>query len=461
MEEMILDEILELIKERKFGKLKSVISDLQPPDIALIFEEVPERDITLIFRLLPKELAADVFVEMETDKQQLLIEAFSDKELREVMDELFMDDTVDIIDEMPATVAKRILRQTDPNTRKMINQLLAYPDDSAGSIMTTEYIDLKKDMTIEEALERIRKIGFDSETIYSAYVISKSRKLLGIVSIKDLLLNSKDCIIGDIMDENIIFANTLDDKEEVALQINKYDLLAIPVVDKENRLVGIVTVDDAIDVMEEETTEDIEKMAAILPSEHSYFKTSVFETFKARIPWLMLLMISATFTGAIISNFENKLATIPALIAFIPMLMDTGGNSGSQSSVTIIRAISLGDVEFRDLVKVIWKELRVSVICSAALAVVNAAKLFLVDYLVLNTFNNARLSTVIILISVVCLTLFLTVIVAMLVGCTLPILAKKIGFDPAVMASPFITTIVDAISLMIYFGMAAVLIVKI
>lgn len=455
------EKILELFNEKKFGELKALLSEMNPADLAIVFEEIPSKDLPVVFRILPKELAAEVFVEMDTDMQQLLIEAFSDKELKEVMDELFMDDTVDIVDEMPATVAKRILRQTDPAKRRMINRLLAYPDDSAGSIMTTEYIDLKKDMTIEEALERIRMIGFDSETIYSAYVISKSRKLLGIVSIKDLLLNSKDSIIGDIMDENIIFANTLDDKEEVALQINKYDLLAIPVVDKENRLVGIVTVDDAIDVMEEEATEDIEKMAAILPSEHSYFKTNVFETFKARIPWLMLLMISATFTGAIISNFENKLATIPALIAFIPMLMDTGGNSGSQSSVTVIRAISLGDIEFRDLVRVIWKELRVSVICSAALAVVNAVKLFLVDYLVLNTFNNAKLSTVIVLIAVVCLTLFFTVIVAMLVGCTLPILAKKVGFDPAVMASPFITTIVDAISLMIYFGMATVLIVKI
>ena len=455
------EKILELFNEKKFGELKALLSEMNPADLAIVFEEIPSKDLPVVFRILPKELAAEVFVEMDTDMQQLLIEAFSDKELKEVMDELFMDDTVDIVDEMPATVAKRILRQTDPAKRRMINRLLAYPDDSAGSIMTTEYIDLKKDMTIEEALERIRKIGFDSETIYSAYVISKSRKLLGIVSIKDLLLNSKDSIIGDIMDENIIFANTLDDKEEVALQINKYDLLAIPVVDKENRLVGIVTVDDAIDVMEEEATEDIEKMAAILPSEHSYFKTNVFETFKARIPWLMLLMISATFTGAIISNFENKLATIPALIAFIPMLMDTGGNSGSQSSVTVIRAISLGDIEFRDLVRVIWKELRVSVICSAALAVVNAVKLFLVDYLVLNTFNNAKLSTVIVLIAVVCLTLFFTVIVAMLVGCTLPILAKKVGFDPAVMASPFITTIVDAISLMIYFGMATMLIVKI
>lgn len=455
------EKILEFFEEKKFGQLKNLLSEINPADLAVIFEEIPSKDLPVIFRILPKELAAEVFVEMDSDMQQLLIEAFSDKELREVMDELFMDDTVDIIDEMPATVAKRILRQTDAARRRMINKLLAYPDDSAGSIMTTEYIDLKKDMTIDEALDRIRRIGFDSETIYSCYVISKSRKLLGIVSIKDLLLNKKECVIGDIMDENIIYANTLDDKEEVAARINKYDLLAIPVVDKENRLVGIVTFDDAIDVMQEEATEDIEKMAAILPSEHSYFKTGIIETFKARIPWLMLLMISATFTGAIISSFENKLATIPALIAFIPMLMDTGGNSGSQSSVTVIRAISLGDIEFKDILKVIWKEIRVSVICSAALAVVNAVKLFAVDYLLLNTFGNAEIGTVLLLIAVVCLTLFCTVVVAMLVGCTLPILAKKVGFDPAVMASPFITTIVDAISLAIYFGMATLLIVSI
>ena len=424
---------------------------MNPADIAQILEDVPERELPVIFRILPKELAAEVFVEMDSQMQQLLIEAFSDTELREVMDELFMDDTVDIIDEMPATVAKRILSQTDANTRKMINQLLAYPDDSAGSIMTTEYVDLKKNMTVDAAFDRIRKIGLDTETIYTCYVTDASRRLLGIVTVKDLLLNEKTCIIGDIMDENIIFANTLDDKEEVAGQFEKYDLMALPVVDKENRLVGIITVDDAIDVIQDEATEDIEKMAAILPSDRTYFRTGVFSTFKARIPWLLLLMISATFTGAIISGFEEKLTVLPALIAFIPMLMDTGGNSGSQSSVTIIRGISLGDIEFKDIGRVIWKELRVALCCSAVLATVNFAKMWLVDYLMLHTFDPGRQFAEI---GVVCVTLFFTVIVAKLIGCVLPIIAKKIGFDPAVMASPFITTIVDAISLFIYFNIA-------
>ena len=352
---------------------------------------------------------------------------------------------------MPATVTKRILRQTDPKTRQMINQLLAYPDDSAGSIMTTEYIDLKKSMTVEMAFDRIRKIGIDSETIYSCYVTDAGRHLLGIVSVKDLLLNQKDEIIGNIMDENIIFANTLDDKELVAGLFEKYDILALPIVDKEERLVGIVTVDDAIDVLQEEATEDIEKMAAILPSEHSYFKTSVFETFKARIPWLMLLMISATFTGAIISGFEDKLIKFGALIAFIPMLMDTGGNSGSQASVTVIRAISMGDIEFKDIFKVLWKEIRVALYCALALVSINFIKLYFIDNLLLNNFDVGK---EILEICVVSATLFCAILVAKIIGCSLPILAKKIGFDPAVMASPLITTIVDAISLMIYFFMA-------
>lgn len=445
------EEIFELIGEKKYARLRELLSEMNPADIAQILEDVPERELPVIFRILPKELAAEVFVEMDSQMQQLLIEAFSDTELREVMDELFMDDTVDIIDEMPATVAKRILSQTDANTRKMINQLLAYPDDSAGSIMTTEYVDLKKNMTVDAAFDRIRKIGLDTETIYTCYVTDASRRLLGIVTVKDLLLNEKTCIIGDIMDENIIFANTLDDKEEVAGQFEKYDLMALPVVDKENRLVGIITVDDAIDVIQDEATEDIEKMAAILPSDKTYFRTGVFSTFKARIPWLLLLMISATFTGAIISGFEEKLTVLPALIAFIPMLMDTGGNSGSQSSVTIIRGISLGDIEFKDIGRVIWKELRVALCCSAVLATVNFAKMWLVDYLMLHTFDPGRQFAEI---GVVCVTLFFTVIVAKLIGCVLPIIAKKIGFDPAVMASPFITTIVDAISLFIYFNIA-------
>ncbi len=445
------EEIFELIGEKKYARLRELLSEMNPADIAQILEDVPERELPVIFRILPKELAAEVFVEMDSQMQQLLIEAFSDTELREVMDELFMDDTVDIIDEMPATVAKRILSQTDANTRKMINQLLAYPDDSAGSIMTTEYVDLKKNMTVDAAFDRIRKIGLDTETIYTCYVTDASRRLLGIVTVKDLLLNEKTCVIGDIMDENIIFANTLDDKEEVAGQFEKYDLMALPVVDKENRLVGIITVDDAIDVIQDEATEDIEKMAAILPSDKTYFRTGVFSTFKARIPWLLLLMISATFTGAIISGFEEKLTVLPALIAFIPMLMDTGGNSGSQSSVTIIRGISLGDIEFKDICRVIWKELRVALCCSAVLATVNFAKMWLVDYLMLHTFDPGRQFAEI---GVVCVTLFFTVIVAKLIGCVLPIIAKKIGFDPAVMASPFITTIVDAISLFIYFNIA-------
>ncbi len=448
------EEINELISEKKYSKLREMLSEMNPADIAQILEDVPERELPVIFRILPKELAAEVFVEMDSEMQQLLIEAFSDTELREVMNELFMDDTVDIVDEMPATVAKRILRQTDPNTRKMINQLLAYPDDSAGSIMTTEYIDLKKSMTVEQAFDRIRRIGLDSETIYTCYVTDASRHLLGIVTVKHLLLSDKTTVLSDIMDENIIYANTLDDKEEVAGQFEKYDLMALPVVDKENRLVGIVTVDDAIDVIQDEATEDIEKMAAILPSDKTYFRTSVFSTFKARIPWLLLLMISATFTGAIISGFEEKLTVFPALIAFIPMLMDTGGNSGSQSSVTIIRGISLGDIEFKDIFRVIWKEFRVALMCSVTLAAVNFVKMLLVDYYMLHTFDPGKQVAEI---AVVCSTLFFTVIVAKLIGCFLPIVAKKIGFDPAVMASPFITTIVDAISLFIYFNIAIVL----
>lgn len=442
------EKILELIEGKKFGVLKQLLSEIQPADLALIFEEVSERELPVVFRILPKELAAEVFVEMESDMQKLLIEAFSDKELREVMDELFMDDTVDIIDEMPASVAKRILRQTDSDTRNIINQLLAYPEDSAGSIMTTEYIDLKRDMTVDEAFDKIRRVGLDTETIYTCYVIDTSRHLLGIISVRDLLLNPKDSIIGDIMEENIIYANTLDDKEEVAALFEKYDMIALPVVDKESRLVGIVTVDDAIDVLQEEASEDIEKMAAILPSEKTYLKTGVFETFRARIPWLLFLMISATITSAIISVYEEKLKVYSALIAFIPMLMGTGGNSGSQSSVTIIRALSLGDIEFKDIFKIIWKELRVGFICGIVLCVINMLKLYIVDYLIMNHFDSGF--AFIEMLSV-CITLFFVVMVAKLVGSVLPIFAKKIGFDPAVMASPFVTTILDAVSLFIYF----------
>ena len=448
------DEILELISEKKYTRLRSELSEMEPVDIALIFEQLNEKELPIIFRILPKKLAAETFAELDSDMQQLLINAFSDSELKGVWDELFMDDAVDIIDEMPANVAKRILKNTDSETRRIINKLLAYPEDSAGSIMTTEYISLKKEMTVDEAFDRIRYLGVETESIYTCYVVDESRRLLGMLTVKELLLSPKQRIIEDIMRENVISAHTLEDREEVANKFSKYDLYALPVVDSENRLVGIVTVDDAIEVIEEEATEDIEKMAAILPTEKPYFKTSIFATFKSRIPWLMLLMISATFTGAIISSFEGKLTVLPALIAFIPMLMDTAGNCGSQSSVTIIRGISLGDIEFRDIFRVLWKEIRVAFLCSITLGVVNFLKLWVIDHKILGSFDTGKQLGEM---AVVCLTLTLTVIVAKTVGALLPMIAKKIGFDPAVMASPFITTVVDAISLAIYFALAVLL----
>ena len=452
MAELMKNTMQLLYDAKKYRTLKDILSVLNEADIAALFTELPNDTLPVLFRLLPKNLAADTFVLMESEDQELLIHGFSDNELKAVVDELYIDDAADLIDEMPASVAKRILKQTDAATRKMINHLLAYPDDCAGSIMTTEYIDLKKDMTVDEAFDRIRKIGFDTETIYNCYVIDRSRHLLGIVTVKDLLLNKKTCIISDIMEENIIYANTLDDQEEVVGLFEKYDVLALPVVDKENRLVGIITVDDAIDVMQEEASEDIEKMAAILPSEKTYLKTGVFETFKSRIPWLLFLMISATFTGAVISGYEDKLTQFAALIAFIPMLMGTGGNSGSQSSVTVIRALSLGDIEFKDIWRVIWKELRVSVVSGIVLGAVNFVKIYLVDYLLLKNLDKAVALPEMI---IVCLTLVVVVIVAKLVGSILPILAKKINLDPAVMASPLVTTIIDAFSLIIYFGIAS------
>ena len=413
-------------------------------DIAALFEDLNMVKIPLLFRLLPKVLAAETFVEMEPNAQAMLIHGFSDNELKEVLDELYLDDAVDIVEEMPANVVKRILFNTDPDTRKMINEILKYPDDSAGSIMTIEYVSLRPSMSVEEAIKRIRRTGVDKETIYTCYVTDDNRVLLGTVSIKDLLLSEETELIKDIMDMNSISVHTMEDQEQVANKFNKYDVLAIPVVDDENRLVGIVTFDDAIDVMQDEATEDIKKMAAIIPSDKAYFRTTVFETWKARIPWLLLLMISATFTGMIITSFEDALAVQAVLTAFIPMLMDTGGNSGGQASVTIIRALSLGEVEFSDIFRVIWKEFRVALACGLTLSVCNFVKLLIID----------RVSMSVAL--VICLTLIATVIIAKFIGCTLPILAKKIGFDPAVMASPFITTIVDAISLLIYFRIATI-----
>ena len=455
-EEMLAlqEELISLIESKKFQQLKQILSEINPADIALFLEELEEKDLPVVFRILPKELAAEVFVEMQSDSQEFLISKFNDKELKSMLDELFMDDAVDIIEEMPASVATRILSQADAATRKVINQLLAYPDDSAGSIMTTEYIDLKKSMSVADAFERIRKRGVDSEMIYTCYVTDARRHLLGIVSVKDLLLNDTGATISDIMEENVIYANTHDNKEDVAALFEKYDFMALPVVDNENRLIGIVTVDDAIDVIQEAATEDIEKMAAISPTDKPYLKTGVFSTFKSRIFWLLILMISATFTGAIISSFEEKLTFVPALIAFIPMLMNTAGNGGSQSSVTVIRALSLGDVEFSDIFRVIWKELRVALICSTALSVVNFIKMYLIDYLIFHNFDPNRQIQEILVVSI---TLFIAIIVAKVVGSVLPIIAKKLGADPAVMASPFITTIVDAISLIIYFGVATLL----
>lgn len=445
MEEMRLEKkIEELLAEKKYSEIKDVFAQMNGADISALFEEVPENKIPLLFRLLPKVLAAETFVEMEADAQKMLIQGFSDNELKDVFDELYLDDAVDIVEEMPANVVKRILANTDPDTRKMINEVLKYPDDSAGSIMTIEYVSLRLNMTVEEAIKRIRRTGVDKETIYTCYVTDENRVLLGSISIKTLLLADENDVIKDIMDTNFISAHTLEDQETVANKFNKYDLLAIPVVDDENRLVGIVTFDDAIDVMQDEATEDIKKMAAIIPSDKTYFKTTVFETWKARIPWLLLLMVSATFTGMIITSFEDALAAYTVLTAYIPMLMDTGGNSGGQASVTVIRALSLEEIEFSDIFKVIWKESRVAIMCGLTLSVCNFAKLLLFD----------RVTVQVAL--VVCITLAVTVLMAKIIGCTLPILAKKIGFDPAVMASPFITTIVDAISLIVYFRVASI-----
>ncbi len=445
MEERIVDlddKILGLLEEKNYSEIKSILCKMNSADIAALFENLSMVKIPLLFRLLPKVLAAETFVEMEPDAQAVLIHGFSDNELKEVLDELYLDDAVDIVEEMPANVVKRILANTDPDTRQMINEILKYPDESAGSIMTIEYVSLRPSMTVEEAIKRIRRTGIDKETIYTCYVTNDNRVLLGTVSIKDLILSEETELIKDIMNVNCISVHTLEDQERVAHKFNKYDLLAIPVVDDEDRLVGIITFDDAIDVMQDEATEDIKKMAAITPSDKAYLRTSVFEIWKARIPWLLLLMISATFTGMIITSFEDALAVQAILTAFIPMLMDTGGNSGSQASVTIIRALSLGEIEFSDTVKIIWKELRVAVICGLTLAICNFVKILVVD----------RVSISVAL--VVCLTILVTVIIAKLIGSTLPILAKKIGFDPAVMASPFITTIVDAISLLVYFKIA-------
>ena len=444
-----LEQLMELVQTKQFRKLRSILMEMNEVDVAEFLDELGPEETILVFRLLPKEQAAEVFAELEdSDDQERLINALNDKELREVLDELYLDDTVDVIEDMPANVVSRILRNSDPASRSQINQLLNYPKDSAGSIMTTEYVFLHPDATVEESFARIRKEGMDKETIYTCYV-TQNRVLLGVVTVRRLLLSAYETRIRDIMETNVLSVNTHDDKEDVAQMLNKYDLSAIPVVDGDNRLVGIVTFDDAMDVIEEETTEDFEKMAAILPSDKPYLKTGVFETWRSRIPWLMLLMLSATFTGIIITKFESALAACVVLTSFIPMLSGTGGNSGSQSSVAVIRALSLDEIDFSDLIAVVWKEIRVAVLCGVCLACANFVKMMIVDRWLM---GNPDVTPLVAL--VVCLTLVFTVLCAKVVGCTLPMAAEKIGIDPAVMASPFITTIVDALSLLIYFFFA-------
>ena len=443
----LTETIKKLLEEKKYSTLKDILTTMMPFDIAAVFSELQSEKTPILFRILPKELAAETFVEMDEDTQEFLIHGFSDSELKEIVDELFVDDAVDLIEEMPANVVKRILRQADKDMRREINELLKYPEDSAGSIMTTEFISLRPDMTAEMAIKRIRRTGVDKETIYTCYVNDDNNKLIGITTVKDLLLAEDDRIVKDIMEENVIAVHTLDDQEEVAQMFTNYDFLALPVVDNEQRIVGIVTIDDAIDVIREETTEDIEKMAAVLPSDKPYMRTSVWGIYKKRVPWLLVLMLSATFTSTIISAFDGMLASVIILSSFIPMITGSGGNAGSQASVSVIRALSLGEIEFKSMFKVLWKELRVAVLCGLTLATANFIKLLLFD---LRGHENAFFIAL-----VVSLTLVGTIIMAKIVGSSLPLLSSKIGLDPAVMANPLISTVCDSLSLLIYFAVAS------
>ncbi len=446
MEQLKEYEIIqELLQTQQYTRLRQLLVDLNDADIAACMEELPEQSMVKAFRILPKDLAADIFSYLDVDLQQTVITSLTDREAASIIDNLMADDAADLLEEMPANVVKRLLENASPETRRDINHLLRYPEDSAGSIMTVEYVDLKENLTVEGAIDRIRRVGLDSETINICYVLDAQRKLLGTVALRYLLLSQPDEIIGEIMHENVVSVHTYTDQEEVAHQFQKYGFTAMPVVDNENRLVGIITVDDIVDVIEEEATEDMEKMAALVPSDKPYMRTSVWETYKKRIPWLLLLMVSATFTGSIITSFEEALSVYVALTAFIPMLMDTGGNAGGQASVTIIRGLSLGEIGYGDVPRIVWKELRTAALCGGTLAAANFAKLMLLD----------RVGLAVAL--VVCLTLVAAVVMAMLVGCLLPMAAKKLGFDPAVMASPFITTIVDALSLLVYFRIAGLM----
>lgn len=446
--EEIIDKIQDLLKEKKFFELKKYLENIEPEDIAIILNEVSEEECVIIYRLLNKDVASDVFVELDSDIQEKLIGFFTDKELKEVLDEIFLDDTADIIEEMPANVVKRILKNIDKNDRKIVNELLKYPEDSAGSIMTPEFIDFKEDMTIKDAFDKIRRVGEDKENIYTGYVLTKTRKILGKVDVEDMILANDDDNITEIMKKDIIVVNTYDDQEEVVKKLEKYDEFVLPVVDTEERLVGIITVDDAIDVMQEETEEDFEVMAAVTPSDESYFKTSVLTHAKNRFVWLLLLMISSTLSGAIINHYESAFAALPILVAFLPMIMDTGGNCGSQASTLIIRGLATDEIKMKDIFKVIWKELRVALIVGVILAIVNGIRIY-IQYRQLNVAF------------IVSLTLICTVVLSKLIGCTFPIVAKKIKLDPAIMAAPLISTIVDSTSVFIFFNIALLIIGKV
>lgn len=451
LKEPEMEQLSELLEQKKFGQLRELLTSLNPADIAQILQDAEESEFLILFRILPKELAAETFVEMDNDRQEFLISAFSDRELKNVLDEMYADDAADLIEEMPAGVVKRILRHTDPEMRKDINQLLRYPKDSAGSIMTTEYVDLKKHLTVAEAFDRIRRIGVDKETIYTCYVTDENRKLIGLVSAKDLMLSDYNQAIDEIMETNITYVNTLEDKEDVAIMFDKYDFLALPVVDAEDRLVGIVTVDDAIDVLQDENTEDITKMAAVVPSEDTYLKTPAWKHAKNRIFWLLFLMLSATITGSILQEYENAFVAIPILVAFVPMLTGTGGNCSSQSSTMIIRGLALGEIRFKDFFRVVFKELRIGLLAGLVLALVNAGRIYLMyshnaDVISqVSLFNLALISG---------LSLIGIVILAKCIGCILPMLAKKCGLDPALMAAPLLSTILDTCSVMIFFSIA-------
>ena len=448
---MTKDVFARLLNEKQYKAIKSILDEMNPVDIAALLPEFEEKQMVLLFRLIPKESAAMVFTYLDPEEEQVLVEAFTDRELENIMDDMFIDDTVDVIEEMPANVVERMLAAAG-DKRNAINAVLKYPEDSAGSIMTLEYISLHPVMTIGDALKKIKSRGVHSETVNTCYVVEK-HKLLGAVSAMDLLTCDDDELISEVMDDNLITVNTLTDKEEVAQLFNKYDVLTMPVLDNEQCMVGIVTVDDAIDVIQEEAEEDFQKMAAIAPTDKPYLKTSVWNLWRVRMPWLLLLMLSATFTGIIISSFEDALSRVVVLTAYIPMLMGTGGNSGSQSSVTVIRGLSLGEVDVKDILRVMWKEIRVSVLCGVSLAVACFFKIVILDGAVLHTAGVDKLVAL-----VVALTLCATVICAKIIGCVLPIVAKMLKLDPAVMASPFITTIVDAVSLLVYFGVAKSLI---